>query len=248
MVEWFFSFLQFYAGRMQDLDPSTIIFALLAIFVVWKLRSVLGTRTGNEKPPSTPFLRRAVETNDNNDNKVVPLPGAAPPPTSSQPNPDRWKPYAEPRSKVGEGLDAVAAASPGFAIEGFVSGAKTAYEMIVTAFAAGDRQTLQNLLNKDVFDSFSAAIAGRESRGESMTTRVVSIDQVTIEDAGMRDRSAQVTLRFFSKLISATHDKSGAVISGNPDKSVDIADIWTFARDVSSRDPNWKVIATQTGH
>jgi predicted lipid-binding transport protein (Tim44 family) len=230
---------------MHDLDPSTIIFALLAIFVVWKLRSVLGTRTGSEKPPATPFLRRAVETNDN---KVVPLPSDAPPPTLGQPNPDRWKPYAEPGSKAAEGLDTVAATSPGFAIEGFVSGAKTAYEMIVTAFAAGDRQALQNLLNKDVFDSFSAAIAGRESRGESMTTRVVSIDQVTVEDAGMRDRSAQVALRFFSKLISATHDKSGAVISGNPDKSVDIADVWTFARDVSSRDPNWKIIATQTGH
>lgn len=234
---------------MSDpLDPSTIIFALLAIFVLWKLRSVLGTRTGNEKPPPTnPFFRRTIGTNDN---KVVPLPGAAPPqvPSASPPNPDRWKAYAEPDSKVAAGLDAIAAASPGFALEAFISGAKAAYEMIVTAFASGDRQTLQNLLDKDVLDSFVAAIGARESRGESMTTHVVSIDQVNIEDAGMRNRSAQITLRFLSKLISATHDKSGALIDGNPDKSVDMIDIWTFARDVDSRDPNWKLIATQTGH
>lgn len=233
---------------MPDLlDPSTIIFALLAIFVLWKLRSVLGTRTGNEKPPpASPFFRRTIGTNDN---KVVPLPGAAPPPVPSQsPNADRWKAYAEPGSKIAAGLDAIIAASPGFALDPFVAGAKAAYEMIVTAFASGDRQTLQNLLDKDVLDSFTAAIDAREGRGESMTTQVVSIDKVTIEDAGMRDRLAQITLRFASKLISATHDKSGALIDGNPDKSVDMIDIWTFARDVSSRDPNWKLIATQTGH
>ncbi|MGH6818408.1 MAG: Tim44/TimA family putative adaptor protein [Methylovirgula sp.] len=227
---------------MHDpLDASTIIFALLAIFVLWKLRSVLGTRTGNEKPPSVPFLRRAVD-----DGKVVPLPGMAAHPTS-EPNPDRWRPYAEPDSKVAEGLDAIAAASPGFAVDTFLRGAKTAYEMIVTAFASGDLQTLRNLLDKDVFDSFSAAIAGRESRGENMTTQIVSIDQVAIEDASVRSGSAQITLRLSTKLISATRDKSGAVISGDPEKSADIADVWTFARDVSSRDPNWKLAATQGG-
>ncbi len=139
------------------------------------------------------------------------------------------------------------AASPGFALDPFIAGAKAAYEMIVTAFASGDRQTLQNLLDKDVLDSFTAAIEARESREASMTTQVVSIDQITIEDAGMHGRFAQITLRFASKLISATHDKSGALIDGNPDKSVDMIDIWTFARDVNSRDPNWKLIATQTG-
>jgi predicted lipid-binding transport protein (Tim44 family) len=239
---------QFGSTPMPDmLDPSTIVFALLAIFVLWKLRSALGTRTGNEKPPPVnSFFRRTIGTNDN---KVVPLPGAAPPPVPNPPpNPDRWKVYAEPGSKVAAGLDAIASASPDFALDPFVAGAKAAYEMIVSAFASGDRQTLQNLLDKDVLDSFTAAIAARESRSESMTTQVVSIDQVIIEDAGMRNRSAQITLRFMSKLINATHDKSGALIDGNPDKSVDMIDIWTFAHDVDSRDPNWKLIATQTGH
>src|SRR5579862_1587516 len=122
---------------MQDpFDPSTIIIALLAIFVLWKLRSVLGTRTGNEKPPpaADPFsMRGTVGTNDN---KVVPLPGAAPRPVDNPP-PDRWQPYAEPASKTAIGLDAVAAADPGFALDAFIAGAERAYEIIVTAFAAG---------------------------------------------------------------------------------------------------------------
>ncbi len=239
---------------MHDpLDASTIVFAILAIFVVWKLRSVLGTRTGNEKPPSNPFFRRGIGSNDNRsaDNKVVPLPGAAPgalAPSAPPANPDRWKPYAEGGSKAAAGLDAIAAASRGFALDAFISGAKTAYEMILTSFAKGDRGALQNLLDKDVFESFSAAIAARESRGETMTTHVVGIDQVTVEDAALRDRSAQITLRFASKLESATRDKTGTVIDGSPDKGVDMIDVWTFARDVSSRDPNWRLVATQTGH
>jgi predicted lipid-binding transport protein (Tim44 family) len=239
---------------MHDpLDASTIIFALLAIFVVWKLRSVLGSRTGNEKPPSSNvFFRR---TNETNDNKVVPLPGAARPQPNAEPaRPappvyDRWKDYVAAGSKVAAGLDAIASADPSFAIESFMSGAKMAYGMIVTAFAAGDRTTLRNLLEQDVYESFVAAIAGRESRNETMKTTVDTITSVGIEEAGLRDnKTAQITLRFISKLISATENAAGAVIEGNLDHPVDMIDIWTFARDSQSRDPNWKLIATQTGH
>lgn len=232
----------------DSLDASTIIFALVAIFVLWKLRSVLGARTGNERqPPANPFSRRTVGTNDN---KVIPLPGAAPPPMPNPPtvSADRWKPYAEAGSKAAEGLDAVAAAEPSFALNSFIAGAKTAYEMIVAGFASDDRPALQRLLDKDVFDSFSTAIAARENRGETMTTEVVSIDQVSVENAALRDRSAQITLRFASKLKTVTRDQDEKIIDGNPDKVVDMVDIWTFARDVGSRDPNWRLIATETGH
>lgn len=250
---------------MHDpLDASTIIFALLAIFVLWKLRSVLGSRTGNEKqqPPGNVFFRRTSGTNDNNDNKVVPLPGAAqearpgsiagpiagPARAAAPPALDRWKDYAEMGSKVAAGLDAIASIDPGFAIENFIAGAKMAYEMIVTAFAAGDRQTLHNLLAQDVYESFVAAIAARESRGETMKTSIVSIDKVGVEEASLRNKTAQITLRFTSKLVSATENAAGAVIEGSPERPVDMIDIWTFARDSQSRDPNWKLIATQTGH
>ena len=115
-------------------------------------------------------------------------------------------------------------------------------------FAAGDRDMLERLLDQDVFHSFLSAIDGRANRGETMKTTLVSIDSVTVEDAALRDKTAQITLRFATKLINATENSSGAVIDGSPDRVVDMIDIWTFARDSRSRDPNWKLIATQSGH
>lgn len=247
---------------MHVLDPSTIIFAILAIFVVWKLRSVLGTRTGNEKEPPTPFNVRRSSTGQNdaggsnggNGNNVVPLPGAAARPQGASPAwggnpaPDRWGNYAASGSKAAVGLDAIADADPSFSIDGFIAGAKTAYEMIITAFAAGDRATLQRLLSQDVFQSFLAAIEGRESRSETMKTTLVSIDSITVDDAMLRDKTAQISLRFAVKLISATENSAGSVVEGSPDRVADTIDVWTFARDSQSRDPNWKLIATQSGH
>lgn len=235
-------------------DPSTIIFALLALFVLWKLRSVLGTRNGAEKPPAQNSLFRAGQANGGqitNDNKVVPLPGAAPPPSSAPqalPDPDRWKAYAEPGSRVANGLDAIVAADPGFDLDQFIAGAKTAYEMIVTAFATGDRELLARLLDKDVYASFAGAIEARASRGESLMTKVASIDKTGVFDAAVRDGTLQITLRFVASLVTATHDKDGKLIDGDPDKTVNMVDLWTFARPAGSRDPNWKLVATQTGH
>jgi predicted lipid-binding transport protein (Tim44 family) len=119
--------------------------------------------------------------------------------------------------------------------------------MIVTAFAEGDRRTLKNLLSREVFDGFEAAISEREKKGEKSETRFVSLDTADIVGAEVRGRSAQITVRFQSKLISATRDRTGAVIDGNPEKVADVTDVWTFARDMSSRDPNWKLIATEAG-
>lgn len=247
------------------LDPSTIIFALLAIFVLWKLRSVLGSRTGNEKDPPTPFNVRRTPMNSgsnqsqngsppaNSGNNVVPLPGAAPRAPGANPawgtaSADRWDAYAASGSKAAIGLDAIAAADPNFSIDSFIAGAKTAYEMIINAFAGSDQPTLQRLLSPDVFHSFLTAIEGRANRGETMKTTLVSIDQITVEDALLREKTAQISLRFAVKLISVTENASGAVIEGSPDRVVDTIDIWTFARDSQSRDPNWKLIATQSGH
>jgi len=241
----------------ESIDATTIIFALLAIFVLWKLRSVLGARTGQEKqPPSNPFVRRAQRDpvpppRGANDDKVVRLPGAGEDPrvrTAPAPDTDRWKGYAEPGSKLAEGLDAIAAADRNFNIPSFEAGAKAAYEMIVMAYAAGNRELLRNLLANDVYESFAAAIAQRESRDQTMETTLVSLDKVSFDDVGLKARLAQITVRFAAKLVTATHDRSGNVVDGNPEKVVDIVDIWTFARDVDSNNPNWKLVATQTGH
>ena len=119
--------------------------------------------------------------------------------------------------------------------------------MIVTAFAGGDRRQLRNLLSREVFDGFDTAITERERRGETAESRFVSIDGSTVTAAELRNETAQITVRFISKLISATRDRSGAVIDGNAEKVTDVTDVWTFARDISSRDPNWKVVATEAG-
>jgi predicted lipid-binding transport protein (Tim44 family) len=232
-------------------DIYTIIFLALAVFIFLRLRSVLGQRTGRERPPYDPYSARDAVRSPAND-KVVTLPSrpteAAPRPVEvSQPPAERWKDIAESGSATAAGLDAIAAADSTFDAKHFITGARAAYEMIVTAFAGGDRRQLRSLLSREVFDGFDAAITERENRGETAETRFVSIDGSTITAAELRNRTAQITVRFVSKLVSATHDRSGAVIEGNAEKVTDVTDVWTFARDISSRDPNWKVIATEAG-
>jgi predicted lipid-binding transport protein (Tim44 family) len=231
-------------------DIYTIIFLALAVFIFLRLRNVLGQRTGRERPPYDPYSARDAVRSPATDKVVTlaPRPAETSRPVEVQPPAaDRWKDVAEGGAGVAAGLDAIASAEPGFDAKHFVTGARAAYEMIVTAFAGGDRRQLRSLLSREVYDGFDAAIGERESRGETAETRFVSIDGSTITAAELRARTAQITVRFVSKLISATHDRSGTVIEGNAEKVTDVTDIWTFARDVSSRDPNWKVVATEAG-
>jgi predicted lipid-binding transport protein (Tim44 family) len=232
-------------------DIYTIIFLALAVFIFLRLRSVLGQRTGRERPPYDPYSARDAVRSPATD-KVVTLPTrpaeTAPRPVDvTQPPAERWKDIAEAGSSIATGLDAILAADAAFDAKHFVTGARAAYEMIVTTFAEGDRRQLRNLLSREVFDGFDAAITERENRGETAETRFISVDGSTITAAEVRNRTAQITVRFISKLVSATRDRNGAVIDGNAEKVTDVTDVWTFARDVSSRDPNWKVVATEAG-
>ena len=235
---------------MKDVfDIYTIIFLALAVFIFLRLRSVLGQRTGRERPPYDPFAAREPARPAEN---VVTLPNRKPETTVQAPaapvDPvDRWKGVAAPGSALATGLDSVAAAEPDFDAKHFLTGARAAYEMIVNAYAEGDRRTLKNLLSREVYDGFEAAISEREKRGETVESRFVSIDEADITHAELRGRTAQLTVRFHSKLVSATRDKNGNVVDGSADKVTDVTDVWTFARDLSSRDPNWKLVATEAG-
>ena len=237
---------------MQDVfDIYTIIFLALAVFIFLRLRSVLGQRTGRERPPYDPFAARDQVRGTTGD-KVVTLPPraveqAAKPVEPAEPV-DRWKGIAPMGSAVAGGLDAILAADKSFDPRHFLTGARAAYEMIVVAFAQGDRRTLREWLSKEVYDSFEAVIQDRESRGETAESRFVSIDTTEVAGAELRGRTAQVTVRFVSQLVSVTRDRNGSVTEGSPDKVTDVTDVWTFARDVTSRDPNWKLVATETGH
>jgi predicted lipid-binding transport protein (Tim44 family) len=239
---------------MQDsLDVTTIIFLALAAFVIWRLRSVLGQKTGREQPP---VMRREPppparqEPGSPEPGNVVRLPGAA----AGRANgsgaelaPDRWKGVAEPGSAVATGLDEIAKVEPGFDARGFIEGAKMAYEMIVTAFAQGDRKTLKNLLSREVYEGFDRAIGEREKRGEKAETTFVSIDKAEIVGVEVRNQVAHMMVRFVSQLITATRNAEGAVVDGSPEAVVEVTDVWTFARPIGSRDPNWQLVATEAG-
>jgi predicted lipid-binding transport protein (Tim44 family) len=236
------------------LDIYTIIFLALAVFIFLRLRSVLGQRTGRERPPYDPYSVRRSPTGD----KVVPIParaGDSPAPAegvrvdTSEPNSaEPWKGVAQPGSALASALDAIVAEDRSFDVKHFIAGARAAYEMIVTAYAEGDRRTLKNLLTREVYDGFESVIRERETRGETAETRFVSIDTTDITAADLRARTAQITVRFVSHLVTVTRDRAGNVVDGNPDRVTDVTDIWTFARDLSSRDPNWKLVATEAGH
>ena len=230
-----------------DVDIYTIIFLALAVFIFLRLRSVLGQRTGSERPPYDRAAPNVVQRTQ--DNNVVPIPGAvidqAPMAPSADVAPaDRWKGIAEPGTPLAAGLDAIAAQDSSFDPRHFLSGARGAYEMIVLAFANGDRRALKDLLSSEVYDSFDAVIKDREKHEQKTETRFVSIDKAELVSADARDRSAQLTVRFVSQMISVTRDKVGTIVDGNPDKVADITDVWTFARDTASRDPNWKLVGT----
>jgi predicted lipid-binding transport protein (Tim44 family) len=228
-------------------DIYTIIFLALAVFIFLRLRNVLGQRTGNERPPYDRAARDVVHGAENN---VVPLPGTvidqAPlAPTADVAVPtDRWKGIAEPGTSLAAGLDAIAAQDSSFDPRHFLSGARSAYEMIVLAFASGDRRALRDLLSSEVYESFDAAIKDREKHEQKTETRFVSIDKAELVGAEARDRAAQLTVRFVSQMVSVTRDKAGSIVDGNPEKVTDITDVWTFARDITSRDPNWKLVGT----
>jgi predicted lipid-binding transport protein (Tim44 family) len=233
-------------------DIYTIIFLALAVFIFLRLRSVLGQRTGSERPPYDRAARDIVHgTQDNN---VVPMPGSvidqAPlaPTADVVPPTDRWKGLTEAGTPLALGLDAIAAQDSSFDPQHFISGARSAYEMIVLAFANGDRRALKDLLSSEVYESFDAVIKDREKHEQKTETRFVSIDKAELVNAEARDRAAQLTVRFVSQMISVTRDKAGAIVDGNPEKVSDITDVWTFARDITSRDPNWKLVGTGSTH
>jgi len=233
-------------------DIYTIIFLALALFIFLRLRNVLGQRTGSERPPFDRTARNTVQGAP--DSNVVPIPGKmidqAPlaPSADVTPAGERWKDLAEPGSVLAQGLDAIAAQDSSFDPRHFLSGARGAYEMIVLAFANGDRRALRDLLSTEVYESFDAVIKDRERHEQKTETRFVSIDKAELVGAEARDRLGQLTVRFVSQMISVTRDKAGTIVDGNPDKVADITDVWTFARDMTSRDPNWKLVGTGSAH
>lgn len=237
---------------MQDsLDATTLIFLALAVFVIWRLRSVLGQKTGTERSPFKPVDRSQTPVARKEGDNVVRLPGAdrvtPPAQAAAAPEPRDWRGIAEPGSTVAIGLEAVVQAELSFDPRVFLDGAKSAYEAIVIAFAKGDRKTLRMLLSKEVCEGFEREITEREARRQVLETTFVSLDKAEIVAVEVKNRVAQVTVRFLSHLITATRDADGKVVDGSAEAVVEVPDVWTFARTLGTRDPNWQLVATEAG-
>jgi predicted lipid-binding transport protein (Tim44 family) len=224
----------------EAFDIYTIVFLVLAVVIFLRLRSVLGRRNGHERPPTDIYRPSSRTANDDEDN-VVPLPGREGPAGAGD-----FDDEAEPATPLEKDLRDIHRADQTFTPENFTEGAKMAYEMIVSSFAAGDRKTLKPLLARDVYEGFVAVIDDRESRSETVESNFIGINKAEITEATLEGRTATVTVRFVSELVSATRNEAGAVVDGDPTEVMTVTDIWSFARDVTSRDPNWKLVSTET--
>jgi len=241
----------------EAFDIYTLLFLVLAVVIFIRLRNVLGRRTGNERPPYDPYTtpdakRAGSEANE----PVVALPrgrsSRGPVAEASVPSVEdleaRLGRHAAKDSPLGQSLTGLMRADPGFDPNHFIDGAKAAYEMIVMGFAQGDDATLKQLLGSDVYDGFQRAIRERESRGEKVESSLVGIDKTDIIEAEVKNRTAYVTVKFVSELISVTRAADGEVVEGDPKKVREVTDIWTFAREVESKNPNWKLVATEAAN
>lgn len=226
-----------------------LLFAGIAVFIILRLRSVLGRRTGGERPPAKSFLDRTARNSD--EDNVVSLPDRgtddaqedAPPVARDT---DGAEPADEPEDDLAVGIAEIRASDESFDPEGFVQGARTAYDMVLTSFATGDTDTLRALLDDDVYDDFRRAISDRESRKETLETTVVAVKKADVIEASARGRLAELTIKFVSEIVNVTRDANNQVISGDPRDVQEITDFWTFLRDMRSNDPNWKLVATRT--
>lgn len=227
-------------------DFVTIFFLVAAVLIFFQLRSVLGRRTGNEKPPRDLYGSpdSAASPNGPDAGKVVTLPRR-----DVVEDENRFAAidaFAAPGTPLNESLREMNKADPSFNPKEFVNGARMAYEMVVMAFADGDRKALKGLLSREVYEGFDAAITEREAKGEKVKSTFVGIDKADIVHAETKGTEALVTMRLVSQMISATYDKAGTLIDGDAETVAEISDLWTFARDTRSRDPNWKLVATES--
>jgi predicted lipid-binding transport protein (Tim44 family) len=234
-----------------------ILIGLVAVFLILRLRSVLGKRTGNERPPARdPFTPPAPPTatprvgdapaNQGNDN-VVPLPTAnapAPRQSSATSGPGGIRATVIPTATAG--VAAIRAADPSFEPIGFTGGARAAFTAIVEAFAKGDISALRALLDGPTFSSFEAAIRGRVERKEKAETTLIGFEASDVAAAELQGTNASVTVRFVSEQINVLRNADGQIIDGNPNEVQKVIDLWTFRRDTKSSDPNWLLVKTES--
>ena len=206
-----------------------LFFAMVAAFLVFRLRSVLGRRQGHHQAPPQADPQAAGDANSNDN--VIALP-------------DRNKAEDDDGTPLGEGVRQIRGVDASFDPELFASGARAAFEMIVKAFAGGHRDTLRPLTSAEVFGNFERTIADREEKGHILEATLIGIKEAELTDAGLDGHEAWATVRFVSEQVGVLRDSEGQTLSGATNAIEEITDVWTFARDTRSPDPNWRLVAT----
>ena len=206
-----------------------ILFAMIAAFLVLRLRSVLGRHKDDGRPvPGA-------------DDTVVALPERPDRPARIDVAGAR-----EPATPLDAGATQIKAVDPRFDMPEFIGGARAAFEMIVQAFADGDRKTLKQLLNAEVYENFEGAIADRETKNETLENTLIRIVSTDATEVEVEHDIASITVKIVSEQVNVTKSAAGELVEGNPNHIAEVTDIWTFSRDLRSRDPNWKLVATRS--
>jgi predicted lipid-binding transport protein (Tim44 family) len=262
------------ANGYQIID--ILIFAAIAAFFIIRLRSVLGKRTGHSKRQDFDIFDKDKQADKKakdadageEEDKVISLPdrrrssaeGAEDVPDAGserqediEEDVESWEERGfkkagidSPSPALSAGLREIRSLDKNFDIKGFVEGARAAFDIIVAAYAQGDTRALRPLLSNDVYGDFSSAIEARKKAGETLETTLVGIDHAEILEAQVQSRTAFVTVKFISQQINVVRDSQGKVVDGDPDQMAQVTDIWTFARNTRSRDPNWTLVATRS--
>ena len=221
-----------------------IFFAMIAAFLVLRLRSVLGRRDGGKtghRDPFAPAERERVK-----DDNVVALPDRVREPAATRRAEAAARTSDEPASLVEQGIEQIRRLDGDFDAKEFVVGARAAFEMILNAFAAADKATLKSMLSPEVYGNFVRAIDDRQKAGHTLEDTLVGIKSAEVVEAFLEGRVAHMTVKFVSEQITVTRDAEGQIVDGNPNTVTEVTDFWTFSRDTRSRDPNWDLVATRS--
>lgn len=209
-----------------------LFFAALTGYMFFRLWSVLGKRTGFEAPPPS-------KTPDKEADNVIPLPIRTSQMQLEKPS------SLETNPSIAEGLKKIQSVDPEFRLDHFLRGAVTAFEMIVEAYAAGDKNTLKSLLSPAVFKSFIGALQDREEAGQTVETKIVDLKDPEVISIDIKGKREQITLKFVSEQIIVTKDAEGKILDNPAHLTLTMNDIWTFSRLIGSKDPNWVLVATR---
>jgi predicted lipid-binding transport protein (Tim44 family) len=239
-------------GSTGGIPVDLILFGGIALFLVLRLRSILGRRDGFERPPQPepgPQPNAQTGASQQSGNVIgmpgVVLPGVQPRTIDAAPEPVAMRTLPDPASPVGQSLLRMQGIDRNFTAARFLDGAESAFRIIVLGFAAGARDTLHPLLSPDTYAAFEAAIAAREAAGETQRTEIRTIESATIESAELKGSTADITVRFVSDQVNVTLGSNGLPVAG-ADAVMEITDLWTFERDLATADPTWRLVAARS--